>query len=357
MTEREMLVVDSELIRRIDENRGDLSRGRFVEFCVSRHIDEMRPAWKQQAPQAREAYASRGEFDEVRHSVRSSLSALVELLIDRLGEGRHREYHSDETLSEGKPTAETEATRSRSQYPGSSSEHSGDDEAGKSEAHHPATCSSYQQASCVPVEALKQRLREVLEEDGRLQYHRRSADAGHSAATYGETARPHTQVEGRNEGEQDYYDLPRAITNAARSLKGRLSEMLGLGKSTESSKETSSRPRVHEERINSSHENGGQNMYLSLWIPAILLFGFGDTLLSTMVFAKGGYEANPLMGSVVSLFGGSLFAFVMIKTVAVVVLALISFKVFRHVGWLIPSVLCAVGTYLVLSNLIAYLSL
>ncbi len=99
------------------------------------------------------------------------------------------------------------------------------------------------------------------------------------------------------------------------------------------------------------------NLHPWLWGLAILLFGFGDTLLSTMVFSKGGFEANPLMGGLVSMLGGSIIAFVIIKTVIMGVLALISFKVFKKQGWLIPSILIAVGGFLCYSNLMAYINL
>ncbi len=104
-------------------------------------------------------------------------------------------------------------------------------------------------------------------------------------------------------------------------------------------------------------EPKSQNMHPGLWGLAILLFGFGDTLLSTMVFSRGGFEANPLMGGLVSLFGGSIIAFVIVKTAIMGILALISFKVFRNHGWLIPSILIAVGGFLCFSNLMAYINL
>lgn len=104
-------------------------------------------------------------------------------------------------------------------------------------------------------------------------------------------------------------------------------------------------------------EPRSQNMHPGLWGLAILLFGFGDTLLSTMVFSRGGFEANPLMGGLVSLFGGSIIAFVIVKTAIMGILALISFKVFRNHGWLIPSILIAVGGFLCFSNLMAYINL
>lgn len=87
-----------------------------------------------------------------------------------------------------------------------------------------------------------------------------------------------------------------------------------------------------------------------LWLLALLLFGFGDTLTSIMVFGRGGYEANPLMAGLVSTFGGGIVTFVIIKTVVVIALAVISFVFLPKHGWVVPTLLCAMGAYLVVHN-------
>ena len=38
MSDRRMLVVDAELVRNIDENRGDLSRSEFIEFLINSQL-------------------------------------------------------------------------------------------------------------------------------------------------------------------------------------------------------------------------------------------------------------------------------------------------------------------------------
>jgi hypothetical protein len=40
MTEKRMLVVDAELLRKIDENRGDMSRSEFLGFLIDSQLEE-----------------------------------------------------------------------------------------------------------------------------------------------------------------------------------------------------------------------------------------------------------------------------------------------------------------------------
>lgn len=93
---------------------------------------------------------------------------------------------------------------------------------------------------------------------------------------------------------------------------------------------------------------------LTLWIAAILLFGFGDSLTSVLAFSVGAYEANPLMVGLVQVFGGSLWAFVAVKTMVLLALFFLSYYALPGHGWLVPTLLSVIGTYLVLSNLIAF---
>jgi len=38
MSERRMLIVDTELVKRIDDNRGDLSRSEFLDFLIESQL-------------------------------------------------------------------------------------------------------------------------------------------------------------------------------------------------------------------------------------------------------------------------------------------------------------------------------
>ncbi len=88
---------------------------------------------------------------------------------------------------------------------------------------------------------------------------------------------------------------------------------------------------------------------VGLWVAAILIFGLGDSLTSALAFRTGGYEGNSLIG----LLGGSLWAFVVVKTGVLAGLFFLSYYMLPRHGWLVPALLCAVGLYLVVSNLIA----
>jgi len=40
MSEKRMLIVDAELVKKIDDNRGDLSRSEFLRFLIDSHLKE-----------------------------------------------------------------------------------------------------------------------------------------------------------------------------------------------------------------------------------------------------------------------------------------------------------------------------
>ncbi len=93
---------------------------------------------------------------------------------------------------------------------------------------------------------------------------------------------------------------------------------------------------------------------VTLWVAAVLLFGFGDSLTSALAFSAGAYEGNWLMVQLVGMLGGSLWAFIAVKTAALVGLFFLSYYMLSRYSWVVPALLCAAGIYLVINNLISF---
>jgi hypothetical protein len=88
MPQKAILIISEELMKQIDENRGDLSRAEFIDFCIDsllseeevkgeRGVPEKEVGWSR-LPQAKEkeAYVSREEFEEFKRSIKSLRSPL-----------------------------------------------------------------------------------------------------------------------------------------------------------------------------------------------------------------------------------------------------------------------------------------
>jgi hypothetical protein len=71
-----MLVVDAELLRKIDENRGDLTRTEFLNFIIDSQLgqDGATPALQQQ-------YVSREEFQEFNQGMKDLLRHFLDFFI------------------------------------------------------------------------------------------------------------------------------------------------------------------------------------------------------------------------------------------------------------------------------------
>ena len=92
-----------------------------------------------------------------------------------------------------------------------------------------------------------------------------------------------------------------------------------------------------------------QTIQLSIWAFAILLFGFVDTLTSLLVFSNGGREANVLMVAVLSLFGSSVWGFLLLKLISTSAVVLIS-RTRPGTEGMLSLAMLFVGLYLVLHN-------
>jgi hypothetical protein len=76
MTEKRMLIVDDELLRIIDENRGDMSRVEFINFLINDRLagEEGTAAFSQQ-------YISREEFQEFSQGMKDLLRRFLDFFL------------------------------------------------------------------------------------------------------------------------------------------------------------------------------------------------------------------------------------------------------------------------------------
>jgi hypothetical protein len=97
-------------------------------------------------------------------------------------------------------------------------------------------------------------------------------------------------------------------------------------------------------------EPKSKDVSVALWVAAIVLFGFADSLVSYLVFAAGGREANPFMVLVAS--AGGIWGFVIIKTVILIGLIFLSALCFGKQQWIVPTILSLLGVFLLVHNLV-----
>jgi hypothetical protein len=76
MAEKRMLIVDDELLRKIDENRGELGRAEFISFIINAHLgaDEKHEAGFRQ-------YVDREEFQEFSQGMKDLLRHFLDFFI------------------------------------------------------------------------------------------------------------------------------------------------------------------------------------------------------------------------------------------------------------------------------------
>lgn len=74
MSEKRMLIVDAELVRRIDENRGDLGRSEFINFLIDSELKEKEEGKKQGG-------VTREEFHQFQEGTKELLRSFLEFFI------------------------------------------------------------------------------------------------------------------------------------------------------------------------------------------------------------------------------------------------------------------------------------
>ena len=77
MAEKRMLVVDSEVAKRIDENRGDMSQSEFINFLIDNGLK--REPSKTELP--KQTYVTMEEFAQFQQGIRELLRNFMEFFL------------------------------------------------------------------------------------------------------------------------------------------------------------------------------------------------------------------------------------------------------------------------------------
>jgi len=75
MNEKRMLIVPAELVKRIDDNRGDMSQAEFVEFLINNQLQETKEKAKEQQ------YVTRDEFSAFEEDVKGLLKRSLDFFV------------------------------------------------------------------------------------------------------------------------------------------------------------------------------------------------------------------------------------------------------------------------------------
>ncbi len=73
MSEKRMLIVDTEVVRKVDENRGDLNRSDFINFLIDSCLKE--------DSKKQNNYITKEEFDQLQQGTRELLRNFLEFFI------------------------------------------------------------------------------------------------------------------------------------------------------------------------------------------------------------------------------------------------------------------------------------
>ena len=72
MSEKRMLIVDTEVVRKIDENRGDMNRSDFINFLINSCLKE---------DSEKQNYITKEEFNQFQQGTRELLRNFLEFFI------------------------------------------------------------------------------------------------------------------------------------------------------------------------------------------------------------------------------------------------------------------------------------
>ena len=76
MTEKRMLIVDDALLRKIDENRGEMSRNEFISYLIENQLGE-----QSENPAAAHQYVNREEYLEFTQGIKELLRHFLDFFL------------------------------------------------------------------------------------------------------------------------------------------------------------------------------------------------------------------------------------------------------------------------------------
>jgi hypothetical protein len=74
MSEKRMLIVDAELVKKVDDNRGDMDRSEFINFLIENQLKEKEESKKQSG-------VTREEFHQFQEGTKELLRNFLEFFI------------------------------------------------------------------------------------------------------------------------------------------------------------------------------------------------------------------------------------------------------------------------------------
>ena len=82
MTDKRMLIVDEEILSKIDENRGDMSRAEFINFLINNQLGESESqSLSDRATAIAPQYVDREEFQEFSQGMKDLLKRFLDFFI------------------------------------------------------------------------------------------------------------------------------------------------------------------------------------------------------------------------------------------------------------------------------------
>ncbi len=100
MTERRMLILPAELVRKIEENRGDLSQAEFIKFLINSRLEEKAPS--------KEGYVTTETLAEFEHGIKELMRSFMDFFVSYgLELGQSKDNHQLEKLTQQLQELET----------------------------------------------------------------------------------------------------------------------------------------------------------------------------------------------------------------------------------------------------------